>query len=196
MVQQSQSFESRLLEGIQEKAETAKWVGILLLVTGVLALVSPLFAGISITLMVGGLMILGGVSHCILAFSVGAFGRGVLVFLMGVLTAVAGLYMVSQPLASLAAMTLFLAAYFVAEGILELFAAFGARPSGGWGWLLMNAVVTLLLGLMIWRQFPLSGVWALGTLFGVKLLMSGAALVGVASAVGSGVKGVAARARS
>lgn len=196
MVQEEQSFGKRLLEGIEEKAGTAKWVGILLLVTAVLTLASPFFAGISLTLMVGMFMILGGVSQCVLAFSVGAFGRGVLVFLMGVLTALAGVYMVGQPVAALAAMTLLLAGYFIAEGILELVAAFGARPREGWGWLLTNAVVTCLLGILIWRQFPLSGIWAVGTLFGVKLVMSGAALVGVASAVGRGVKGVEARART
>jgi uncharacterized membrane protein HdeD (DUF308 family) len=103
---------------------------------------------------------------------------------------VVGIYMVSQPVAALASMTLILAAYFVVTGIVEFFAAFGIRPAEGWGWMLLNGIVTLLLGLMIWRQFPVSGVWALGTLFGIKLLFSGASLLGLGMAVRRGVKTV------
>jgi uncharacterized membrane protein HdeD (DUF308 family) len=51
------------------------------------------------------------------------------------------------------------------------------RPADGWGWTLFNGIVTLLLGLMLWRQFPLSGAWAVGILFGIKMLFSGMALV-------------------
>lgn len=187
MENEGRSLGSGLLEGVRQNARVATWVGILLLVTGILAVASPFLAGVSVTVMVGSLLIFGGVSQGVLAFSAGAFGRGLLLFLMGVLTAVAGGYMLSRPVAALAAMTLFLAAYFVVEGIVELFAAFGARPREGWGWLLLNAIVTLVLGLMIWRQFPISGIWAVGTLFGVKLVMSGAALLGTASAVRRGV---------
>ena len=177
-----------LLEGIKENAGIAIGIGIFLLITGVLALGAPLVTGISITLMIGVLMVVGGIAQCILAFKVGAFGRGVLVFLFGVLMVAVGIYMVSQPVSALGSMTLFLAAYFIVTGIVELLAAFGVRPAEGWGWVLVNGFVTVLLGLMIWRQFPLSGVWAIGTLFGVKLLFSGASLLGLGMAVRRGVK--------
>ena len=178
------------LDGIKENAGIAIGIGIFLLITGVLALGAPLVTGISIMLMIGLLMIVGGVAQCILAFKVGAFGRGVLLFLMGVLMVVVGGYMLSQPVAALASMTLFLAAYFMVTGIVELFAAFGVRPAEGWGWVLVNGIVTLLLGLMIWRQFPLSGVWAIGPLFGIKLLFSGSSLLGLGMAARRGVKAI------
>ncbi len=190
MENEAQSFGKTLLDGIKESAGSAIGIGIVLLIVGVLALAAPLVTGLSITLMIGILMIIGGVAQCILAFKVGAFGRGVLVFLMGVLMVVVGVYMVNQPAAALASMTLFLAAYFIVTGIVELFAAFGVRPAEGWGWMLVNGIVTLLLGLMIWRQFPLSGVWALGTLFGIKLLFSGSSLLGLGMAVRRGVETV------
>ncbi len=190
MENEAQSFGKTLLDGIKESAGSAIGIGIVLLIVGVLALAAPLVTGLSITLLIGILMTIGGVAQCILAFKVGAFGRGVLVFLMGVLMVVVGVYMVNQPAAALASMTLFLAAYFIVTGIVELFAAFGVRPAEGWGWMLVNAVVTLLLGLMIWRQFPLSGVWALGTLFGIKLLFSGSLLLGLGMAVRRGVETV------
>jgi uncharacterized membrane protein HdeD (DUF308 family) len=58
-----------------------------------------------------------------------------------------------------------------------------------------NGVITLILGMMIWRQFPVSGIWAVGTLFGVKLMLSGWSLFAIGSAVRRGVKGVQAALR-
>ena len=106
---------------------------------------------------------------------------------MGALTTVAGFYLFNQPLSGLASITIFLAAYFVVTGISELVSAFQIRPAEGWGFMLFNGIVTLLLGIMLWRQFPLSGAWAVGVLFGAKLLLSGCSLI----FIGRGVRGAA-----
>ena len=168
-----------LLETIKKDAKSSKWVGILLLIAGFLALVAPFGAGISITVMVGVLMLLSGGAQLFLVFKAGSFGEGMLLALFAILTIVAGGYMVSQPIAALATLTLFIAAYFVASGVVQIVGAFGAKPESGWGWLLFGGVVSLILGVMIWRQFPLSGVWALGTLVGIQFLMSGWMLIAV-----------------
>ena len=47
----------------------------------------------------------------------------------------------------------------------------------GWGWLLFAGIVSVLLGVMLWSQFPLSGIWALGILVGIKLIFSGIVIV-------------------
>jgi uncharacterized membrane protein HdeD (DUF308 family) len=65
-----------------------------------------------------------------------------------------------------------------------LIGAFGARPTAGSGWILFGGVVSVLLGIMIWGQFPLSGAWAVGVLTRVRLLMSGMELTAIGSAVG------------
>jgi uncharacterized membrane protein HdeD (DUF308 family) len=67
--------------------------------------------------------------------------------------------------------------------VIEVMIAFQARPEEGWGWLLFSAIMTLLLGAMLWRQFPLSGVWAVGVLFGVKMISSGLSLVFIGRSV-------------
>lgn len=168
-----------LLETIQKNAKTSKWVGILLLVAGFLSIVAPFGAGLSVTVMVGVLMLFSGAAQLLLVFKAGSFGEGILLALFAILSLVAGGYMMSQPIEALAALTLFLAAYFIASGVVQAVGAFGARPAQGWGWLLVGGIVSILLGAMIWRQFPLSGVWAVGTLVGVQFLMSGWTLVAV-----------------
>lgn len=180
---ESANLAPALLEGIRKNARIAVFAGIVMVICGLLSIGSPLAAGVSVTIFVGAFLAIGGISQCFLAFQAGAFGRGVLIFVMGILTTVAGLYLFNQPLAGLAAITLILAAYFVAIGVIELMAALQIRPAPGWGWMLTNGIITFLLGAMIWRQFPVSGAWAVGILFGVKLLLSGMFLIAVGRSV-------------
>jgi uncharacterized membrane protein HdeD (DUF308 family) len=70
-------------------------------------------------------------------------------------------------------LTLFLAVILVMEAILEVITYFAVRAESGSGWRLANAMVTLILGGMIWRNWPSSSVWAIGTLVGVNLMMTG-----------------------
>lgn len=166
-----------LLDGIRENASAAVTAGVVLLIAGILSVAAPLAAGLSITIMVGVLLAIGGISECALAFKAGAFGRGLLMFVVGLLMTLAGLYMVTQPAAGLISLTMILVFYLVVTGVFELLIALQVRPADGWGWLMFNAIVTLLLGIMLWRQFPLSGVWAIGVLFGIKMVFSGWALI-------------------
>jgi uncharacterized membrane protein HdeD (DUF308 family) len=172
-----------LVEAIRRNAKMAVITGVILVIAGFLAMVSPFVAGLSVTIMVGALLAISGISQCFLAFKAGAFGRALMIFLGGLIMAVAGFYMISQPVAGLAALTLILAAYFIASGILEIIVAFQLRPADGWGFELFGGIVTLVLGFLLWRQFPLSGAWAIGILFGIKMVFSGWALIFVGRSV-------------
>ena len=89
--------------------------------------------------------------------------------------------MVVQPGMALASLTLVLAIYFLVDGLVMLFAAFSVKPARGWGWLLFNGIITLLLGLLIFGQWPLSGAWAIGILVGVRLLFAGMTMIALGS---------------
>ena len=187
-----QTVESEFVEVIKQNATLTVVTGVVMLICGFLAVGAPLAAGVSVTIFVGVLLAVGGISQCFLAFKAGAFGQGLMMFIIGALTAIVGFYMTGQPVAGLASITLFLAAYFIVTGIFDAIAAFQVRPAAGWGWMLFNAIVTLVLGLMIWRQFPLSGVWAVGVLFGVKLIFGGWSLI----FIGRSVRGAASSAQN
>ena len=150
-----------ILDGIRDNASFAVAAGVILVIMGVLAVGAPLAAGLSITAIVGILLAIGGISQCILAFRAGAFGRGLWIFLVGLLMTITGAYMFTQPVAGLAALTIMLVAYLFAAGVCELIIAMQIRPEDGWGWTLTSGVITLLLALMLWRQFPVSGIWAI-----------------------------------
>lgn len=172
-----------LVDEIGKKAGTARWVGVFLIILGVLALVMPLAAGLSVAMAIGILLVVSGAAQLFLAFRGGSVGAAIGIALLGVLAILCGGYMLMQPGVALGALTLFLAALFFFQGLVELINGFGARPEKGWGWLVTSGVVSMLLAVMIWGQFPLSGAWAVGTLVGVRLLMSGIALLGIGSAV-------------
>ena len=188
MSEHTDTVTSGLLDGIKDNAKLAVTIGIVLIIVGVLAVAAPLAAGLSITIAVGTLLILGGIGECLLAFQAGAFRRGLLIVIVGALMAAAGFYLITQPVAGLASITLFLTAYFIVTGIFEIIAAVQIRPSSGWGWMLFNGVITLLLGILLWRQFPLSGAWAVGVLFGIKMICSGWALVFIGNTVTAAAK--------
>lgn len=173
------------LDEIKKNARSARWIGVLLLIAGFFALMAPLAAGASIAMMVGFLLLFCGVGHLVLVFQSGSFGRGVFILLLAALNLLAGIYMIARPGIALAALALFLAAYFVATGITEIVAAFQARPDAGWGWLAFGGALSALLGLMIWSQFPLSGAWAVGVLVGLRLFTSGWELIAIGGAAGA-----------
>jgi uncharacterized membrane protein HdeD (DUF308 family) len=152
-------------------------LGIALVVLGFLALASPLVSGIAIAYMVGFLVVVGGITQSIFAFRAASLGRGVLRFLLGGLMVVCGLSMIAHPLLGLSSLTLVLAMYFVADGIVRSLYAFDLRPAQGWVWMLVGGIVSIVLGGLIWSEWPLSGTWAVGVLVGINLLMSGWTLI-------------------
>ena len=188
MTDDIEAVDQELLSTIKTHAGIGIAVGIFIAIAGILALISPLVAGLSVAIAVGVLLIMSGVSRLFLAFKMGSFGRGLLMFLLGVLTLVAGGYMVSRPGMALATLTIVLAAYFIVDGVFEIIWAFKLRPIKGWGWTLFSGIAALVLGVMIWRQFPVSGVWAVGTLAGILLIFGGSSIASVCSATRSAAK--------
>ena len=95
--------------------------------------------------------------------------------LLGILYIFVGVYALLHPVAGLAALTLVLAIYLFAEGVLELILSFHLRPMPGSNWLLFDGIITLILAILIWRSWPSSTEWVIGTLVGISMLFSGAA---------------------
>jgi uncharacterized membrane protein HdeD (DUF308 family) len=93
--------------------------------------------------------------------------------LVAVVYLIAGIYFLMHPLLGLASFTLALAFFFVAEGVMDLIAYFQNRSAEGAGWILFDGIITLILGILVWRHWPSSSGWVIGTLVGISLLMTG-----------------------
>lgn len=177
---------------IKRSAGFSVGLGVMLVVLGFLAIGSPLMTGIAVAYLVGTFVLIGGIFQTIFAFRAKSWGWGILTFLLGALTVLLGLLMIADPLWNLGLLTMFLIVYFFVDGIVEIVHAFQVRPIGGWGWMLFSGIVAVLLAIMIWRQWPLSGAWAIGILVGVKILFNGWAMI----ALGMAARGAVAEATS
>jgi uncharacterized membrane protein HdeD (DUF308 family) len=158
-------------------------IGVVFILLGILAIIEPGVAGLAVTILVGWLLIFGGVAHLLAVFSGGGAGRVVWQVLIGIVYIAGGFYFLTHPLLGLGTLTLLLAVIILAEAVFEVIVYFLRRAEGGSGWLLVNALITLLLGGLIWFHWPSSSVWAIGTLVGVNLLMTGISrlMVGLAA---------------
>ena len=159
--------------------------GVLTIILGFLAMGSPLVTGLAMAVMIGIAMIFAGVAQTIYAFQAGSVGRGFLRLLFGGITVLAGIAIIGQPGMALATLTLFLAIYFVVDGLTIIFTSTAVASGQGKGWVIFNGIITLILGLMIWRGWPVSGAWAIGILVGVRLIFSGMTMLALGS-VGRG----------
>ena len=168
---------TELAGAVKRASRTGTILGVLLVLFGILAMMTPLASGLAVSVLIAVLLMVAGFTRLIWAFGAGSFGKGVLTFLLGGLMILCGLAVLATPLAALAGLTLMLAAYFLVDGVMDIIAAFRIRPVNGWSFMLFGGVVTLLLGLMIWRNWPLSGVWAVGTLVGIRVLLTGVEMI-------------------
>jgi uncharacterized membrane protein HdeD (DUF308 family) len=148
-------------------------MAVVFIILGIFAIVEPTVAGLAVTILVGWLLIFGGVAHLVAAFSGGGAGRVIWQVLIGIVFIAGGIYYLMHPLLGLGTLTLILAVIILMAALFELIAFFASRGHAGSGWLLMNALITLFLGGLIWFHWPSSSVWAIGTLVGVNLLMTG-----------------------
>lgn len=143
------------------------------IVLGVFAIIEPAVAGLGVAILVGWLLIFGGIFHFITAFQGGGARRVLWQILAGIVFVVGGFYIRSQPLLALGTLTLLLGAVIFAEGVFEIISYFRRTREDASGWMLFNGIVALLLGALIWFHWPSSSVWAIGTLVGVNLLLTG-----------------------
>ncbi len=157
--------------------------GVWLVVLGILAIASPLIAAIAVNAVIAWLIILAGVVHLIIAFHSREAGSVIWRLLVGLAYLAFGVYLIARPAVGVVGLTLVLASLFLVEGVLNIVMFFKARHTRGAAWFLFDGIVTLLLGLLIYAQWPSSSAWAIGTLVGVSLIFSGVARLMLASTV-------------
>ena len=177
-------------EGLRGPGEVVKkatgWfiaVAVLFILLGIFAIAEPYAAGLGVTLLVGWLLVFGAVAHFFAAFKGHGAKHVILQVVVGLVYLIGGLYFLTHTIMGVSTLTLLLSGVIVAEGVLEMVAYFRLKSVHGASWLLINGIVTLLLGGLIWFHWPSSSVWAIGTLVGVNLLMTGMSrlMVGLAA---------------
>jgi len=157
--------------------------GVLLVILGVLAVGSPLLAAVAVNAVLAWLIVVAGVVHVIAAFHTHRAGSLIWRLLVGLAYLFFGAYLIARPALGVASLTLVLACLFLFEGVFEVVLFFSVRRLQGASWFLLDGLITLALGLMIYLQWPSSSAWAIGTLVGISMIFSGVSRIMLSLAV-------------
>ena len=147
-------------------------IGILLVVCGVLAMGMSFFVSVVTVAVFGVLLLAGGIAQILSAFWAGRWSGTLLHLLVGILYAVTGYVLVDAPLQSAVALTLVVGSFLLVGGAFRIVAAMLLRFSG-WAWVVLNGFISLMLGLLICKQWPASGLWVIGLFVGIEMLFNG-----------------------
>ena len=163
------------LTNVEEFRRNANWflaLGIILIILGIIALGRSIFVTLASMVFLGWILIIGGVVEAGQAFWQRQWGGFFLHLLGGVLYAIVGFMIVANPQTGAMALTLLIALFFLIAGSFRIIGSLTMRfPE--WRWVLLNGIVTFLLGLLIWKQWPSSALWVIGLFIGIDLILTG-----------------------
>jgi uncharacterized membrane protein HdeD (DUF308 family) len=156
--------------------------GIVLVVLGLIAIVIPPLATLTVTFLFGWLFLVSGVMGLITTFwmrNAPGFWWSLISAALGVLV---GGVLLARPMSGAFSLTIVLVAFFIIEGVASIMFALDHKRelSGRWGWMLVSGIIDLVLGAMILAGLPSTAAWAIGLLVGINMVFGGTALIGMA----------------
>jgi uncharacterized membrane protein HdeD (DUF308 family) len=181
----STSFERPLVASLRHELNALRghwfWfvlLGIALVVLGTIALGSVVIASLATAVALGILILLGGVAETVGAFWCRGWSGFFLHLLSGVLSIVIGVLFLRAPVGALLALTLLVASFLMVGGIFKIVAAVSYRFAA-WGWPLLSGIIDLILGVLIWQEWPASALWVIGLFVGINLVFRGFNWIGL-----------------
>jgi uncharacterized membrane protein HdeD (DUF308 family) len=157
---------------IQKSSKGNLWIGVLLIALGIGAVILPNVTTIVAETWIALILASAGASKVFYAIQTRSEGF-IWKLLLGVLYIATGIMLFVYPLTGVLSLTLLLGSFLLTEGVFNLILAFQIRPRQNWGWVLADGIITLLLGGLVWFEWPFDAPWLIGTLVGVSVLSTG-----------------------
>lgn len=149
-------------------------LGITMIVAGAYAIYADVAATVASVLVLGAVVFVAGIAQLIGAFMARGAGHVILFLLIGALDVIVGVMLMQHPEAGALTVTLLLSSLFVFGGLFRFVTALLLQLPH-YGWMAFSGLVTLALGVLLWLQWPFSGVWFIGFYVGVILIFAGVA---------------------
>ncbi|HYM04279.1 MAG TPA: DUF308 domain-containing protein [Stellaceae bacterium] len=159
------------------------WLGLAMVVIGAAAIVFPIVSTLVAALLVGWVLLISGVVTLAGSFSIHGTGPFFAALLLGLLSIVAGVFLLFNPLAGAVALTLMVGVIFMVQGAFEMIFAFEMRPHSGWVGMLLSAVASIVMAILIVASWPAISVIVLGILLGVNFISTGLGYIAVSRAL-------------
>ncbi len=179
-----------LTSEIKHRSTWAIVMGFVTAALGVFLILFPLATATITTVLLGWVLIFVGIAQFVFALHSHTVGKFFLKIILSVLYVLCGVALAFFPLAGVATLTVLLGILLLIHAGVAAATAFQMRPVEGWGWFLFDAVGSLLLGILILAEWPSTSVWAIGTLVGLAVLMSGISRIMIATKIRSGAAGI------
>jgi len=176
-----------LTEETRKRSSWSIFMGLLTAALGVFLIIYPLATATITALLLGWALIFVGLAQLVFAVHSKTVGSFFLKILSSLVYGICGIALAFFPIAGVVALTGVLGALLLIQAGLQTATAFQWRPLDGWGWFLADAAASLLLGILILARWPISSVWAIGTLVGVAVFMSGISRIMIAIKIRSGL---------
>ena len=157
-------------------------LGIALVIGGLILIAAPLATSVAVTILIAIVLFVGGLVQIYNAFKTQGTSSFLWNLITGIIAVIGGLVIYLNPLAGTFALTLVIAAIFIAQGISQVLLAFKLKPHDGWIWVMIAGIVSLAAGVMIWLELPSSAAWALGLIAGISVLLNGWSYIAIALA--------------
>jgi uncharacterized membrane protein HdeD (DUF308 family) len=171
-------FSSSLVDA--ERPPHRGWMialGVALTVLGILAIGAAVLTTVLSIKVLGWMLIVGGVIQVVHAFSAPRWSGVALSLLEGVVYGVVGVLVASRPVETAVVATLLLAGFLMISGLFRILAVpIFLRLRNG-GWVLASGILSLLLGIAVWAQWPASGLWVIGAFIGIEMIGWGISLI-------------------
>jgi uncharacterized membrane protein HdeD (DUF308 family) len=148
-------------------------LGVLMVILGTIGLFQPVVYTLATTILYGALLLVGGGAGIVTAFRLDNWKGRLAAILLSILYLVAGAIMLLYPVLGALSLTLVVGAFLLASGLIKIWMGFSHREQSGWGWLVASGLLSLLLGILIYAQFPGSGLWVLGLFLAIELIFDG-----------------------
>lgn len=169
-------------DALQQVKHNTLWYTLLgfgLIILGAVAMYFAFFTTLISMVALGALLIAGGIVEAITAWKFTKWSTFLVHLLFGIVYLVCGLFIIFYPMINAVTLTLVLAAFFVVAGVSRIIVAF-RRPLPHKTWIVFSGVLSVILGILLWLQWPASGLWVIGFFVGIDMIFAGATLLQLA----------------
>jgi uncharacterized membrane protein HdeD (DUF308 family) len=169
---------------LNEVRQNSGWfiaLGVLMIVLGIAAIVEPLMATIAFARVLSWVFLFAGIIRTIHAVQSRRQPGFWPKLIIGILYVLTGILLLGNILGAALTLTLVFGWVILAQGVLEVIAAFKSRPEPGWVWTLISGILAIILGILILYQWPIGAAWLLGVFVGINLLFTGVSMILITS---------------
>jgi uncharacterized membrane protein HdeD (DUF308 family) len=169
------------LEVLKKHTKMLKFEGVLMILLGVMAIIMPYLFSKLFELLFGIIFIIGGLAGLTRSFKAKDIPGTIVSIIFYLLFVAAGVLLISRPYIGVMTLAAILGFFFLISGFFKAIFAFNIKPAKNWGWSLLDGIISIGLGAIIFSEWPYSGPIVVGIIVGIRLLFLGNSMIMIGS---------------